>query len=180
MARAGLLLSGQGPHGLLAVFAARTGPTPRRAAWLQPVSALPPRRLSATSSRRLFEAAKDGILILDVDTGRINDVNPFLFNLNFDTLKDLDPVMLIGTAPNVLATHPSRPFKSFADVVAAAKAKPGTITYASIGSGSVGHLTIIGAFSPALKLIAPVVDDVDRFVRRHSGPRTQSRQEAAR
>src|SRR5580704_6321816 len=69
-------------------------------------------------------------------------VNPFLIDLNFDTLKDLDPVMLIGTAPNVLATHPSRPFKSFADVIAAAKAKPDTITYASIGSGSVGHLTM--------------------------------------
>jgi PAS domain S-box-containing protein len=38
-------------------------------------------RASETSYRRLFEAAKDGILILDVDTGRINDVNPFLFNL---------------------------------------------------------------------------------------------------
>jgi tripartite-type tricarboxylate transporter receptor subunit TctC len=69
-------------------------------------------------------------------------VNPFLLDLDFDTVKDLDPVMLIGTAPNVLATHPSRPFKSFDDVVAAAKAKPDTITYASIGSGSVGHLTM--------------------------------------
>src|SRR5580692_4020348 len=38
-------------------------------------------RASETSYRRLFEAAKDGILILDVDTGRIHDVNPFLFNL---------------------------------------------------------------------------------------------------
>jgi tripartite-type tricarboxylate transporter receptor subunit TctC len=69
-------------------------------------------------------------------------VNPFLFALNFDTVKDLEPVMLIGTAPNVLATHPSRPYKTFADVVAAAKQKPDTITYASIGSGSVGHLTM--------------------------------------
>jgi tripartite-type tricarboxylate transporter receptor subunit TctC len=69
-------------------------------------------------------------------------VNPFLFDLDFNTTKDLDPVMLIGTAPNVLAAHPSRPYKSFADVVAAAKAKPDTITYASIGSGSVGHLTV--------------------------------------
>jgi tripartite-type tricarboxylate transporter receptor subunit TctC len=69
-------------------------------------------------------------------------VNPFLFDLKFDTVKDLEPVMLIGTAPNVLATHPSKPYRSFADVVAAAKAKPDTITYASIGSGSVGHLTM--------------------------------------
>ena len=69
-------------------------------------------------------------------------VNPFLFNLPFDTAKDLDPVMLIGTAPNVLATHPSRPFKSLADVIAAAKEKPDTLTYASVGSGSGGHLTM--------------------------------------
>jgi len=70
-------------------------------------------------------------------------VNPFLLDLDFDTVKDLTPVMLIGTAPNVLATHPSRPYKTFADVVAAAKAKPDTITYATIGSGSVGHLTMM-------------------------------------
>src|ERR1700749_4769156 len=69
-------------------------------------------------------------------------VNPFLFDLNFDTVKALEPVMLIGTAPNVLATHPSRPYKTFADVIAAAKQKPDTITYATIGSGSVGHLTM--------------------------------------
>ncbi|MEA2883006.1 MAG: hypothetical protein QOH32_2262 [Bradyrhizobium sp.] len=70
-------------------------------------------------------------------------VNPFLQNLSYDTQKDLDPVVLIGTAPNVLATHPSRPFKTFADVVDAAKAKPETLTYASVGSGSVGHLTMV-------------------------------------
>lgn len=69
-------------------------------------------------------------------------VNPFLLNMNFDTVKDLAPVLLIGTAPNVLCAHPSRPFKNFADVIAAAKEKPGTLSYASIGSGSVGHLTM--------------------------------------
>jgi tripartite-type tricarboxylate transporter receptor subunit TctC len=68
-------------------------------------------------------------------------VNPFLQSLPFDTEKDLDPVLLIGTAPNVFATHPGRPFRSFADVVTAAKAKPDVITYGSVGSGSVGHLT---------------------------------------
>jgi tripartite-type tricarboxylate transporter receptor subunit TctC len=68
-------------------------------------------------------------------------VNPFLQSLPFDTEKDLEPVLLIGTAPNIVSTHPSRPFKSFADVVAAAKASPDTITYGSIGSGSLGHLT---------------------------------------
>jgi tripartite-type tricarboxylate transporter receptor subunit TctC len=70
-------------------------------------------------------------------------VNPFLQNLSFDTEKDLEPVLLIGTAPNVVATHPGRPFKTFADVIAAAKAKPDSVTYGSIGSGSLGHLTMV-------------------------------------
>jgi tripartite-type tricarboxylate transporter receptor subunit TctC len=70
-------------------------------------------------------------------------VNPFLQNLPFDTEKDLEPVLLIGTAPNLLATHPGRPFKTFADVITTAKAKPDTVTYGSIGSGSLGHLTMV-------------------------------------
>ena len=70
-------------------------------------------------------------------------VNPFLQSLPFDTEKDLEPALLIGTAPNVLATHPGRPFKTFADVIAAAKAKPDSITYGSIGNGSLGHLTMV-------------------------------------
>jgi tripartite-type tricarboxylate transporter receptor subunit TctC len=70
-------------------------------------------------------------------------VNPFLQNLSFDAETDLEPVLLIGTAPNVVATHPGRPFNTFSDVIAAAKAKPDTITYGSIGSGSLGHLTMV-------------------------------------
>jgi tripartite-type tricarboxylate transporter receptor subunit TctC len=70
-------------------------------------------------------------------------VNPFLQNLSFDTEKDLEPVLLIGTAPNVLATLPDRPLKTFAEVIATAKAKPDTITYGSVGSGSLGHLTMV-------------------------------------
>jgi tripartite-type tricarboxylate transporter receptor subunit TctC len=71
-------------------------------------------------------------------------VNPSLIpNLPFDSRKDLEPVALIGTAPNVLATHPSRPWKSLADVIAAARAKPDSISYATIGAGSLGHLTMV-------------------------------------
>jgi acetyl esterase/lipase len=65
-----------------------------------------------------------------------------------------------------------------ARLAARLRARGGDVTETEYAS--VGHLTIIGAFSPVLKLIAPVVDDVDRFVRRHSTPRTQSRQEATR
>ena len=69
-------------------------------------------------------------------------VNPTLIpNMPFDTVKDLAPVMLIGTAPMAIATAAAKPYKAFADVINAAKAKPDTISYGSIGSGSLGHLT---------------------------------------
>ncbi len=70
-------------------------------------------------------------------------VNPTLIpNLPFDTVKDLAPVMLISTAPNAIVTNVSKPYKNFGDVVKAAKAKPDTVTLGSIGSGSLGHLTM--------------------------------------
>lgn len=69
-------------------------------------------------------------------------VNPALIvNLGFDTNKDLEPIALIGTAPMVLATHASSEYKSFADVVSAAKAKK-NVSYGSIGSGSLGHVAM--------------------------------------
>jgi tripartite-type tricarboxylate transporter receptor subunit TctC len=71
-------------------------------------------------------------------------LNPALIpNLSFDTEKDLDPVLLIGTAPNVLAKHPSRGYRSFEDVVNAAKEKPRSISFASIGTGSIAYLGMV-------------------------------------
>jgi tripartite-type tricarboxylate transporter receptor subunit TctC len=68
-------------------------------------------------------------------------VNPYLIpNLPFDTLKDLAPVMLVATAPYGIVTHPARPYKGFEDVIKAARAKPDTVTFGSVGSGSLGHL----------------------------------------
>ena len=70
-------------------------------------------------------------------------VNPSLMpKLPFDTLKDLAPVMVVGTSPMVIVTNPAKPYKSFTDVIAAAKAKPGTISYGTVGTGSLGHLTM--------------------------------------
>jgi tripartite-type tricarboxylate transporter receptor subunit TctC len=70
-------------------------------------------------------------------------VNPTLIpNLPFDTVKDLAPVMLVATAPNAIVTNVAKPYKSFGDVIKAAKAKPDSVTYGSIGSGSLGHLTL--------------------------------------
>jgi tripartite-type tricarboxylate transporter receptor subunit TctC len=71
-------------------------------------------------------------------------VNPFLIpDLPFDTVKDLAPVTLIGAAPMAIATSVAKPYRSFGDVVAAAKAKPGTVSIGSVGNGSLGHLTMV-------------------------------------
>ena len=59
-----------------------------------------------------------------------------------DVATDLVSVSLIGTAPYVVAANAERPFKSFADIVAAAKKEPGSIKYASVGIGTIGHLTM--------------------------------------
>ena len=73
-------------------------------------------------------------------------VNPALIpNLPFDSRKDLLPIVLVGTSPMVLATFSGSEYKTFADVVAAAKAKK-NVSYGSIGSGSLGHvaMTLLG------------------------------------
>jgi tripartite-type tricarboxylate transporter receptor subunit TctC len=59
-----------------------------------------------------------------------------------DVEKDLVPVLLVGTAPYVIAANADLPYKSFAEVLAAAKAKPGSIKYASVGIGTLGHLAM--------------------------------------
>ena len=71
-------------------------------------------------------------------------VNPTLIpNLPFDTLKDLAPVMMIGTSAMVIARHPGAAFKDFKDVIAAGKAKADAASFGSIGSGSLGHLAMM-------------------------------------
>ena len=63
-----------------------------------------------------------------------------------DVEKDLMPVFLVGTAPYVVAANAERPYKTFADVIAACKANPGAVKYASVGIGTLGHLamTVLG------------------------------------
>ena len=70
-------------------------------------------------------------------------VNPSLIpNMPFDTLKDLAPVMLIGRGAMVLTAHSTTPYKTYAEMLQAARAKPGSISYGSIGSGSLAHLAM--------------------------------------
>ena len=68
-------------------------------------------------------------------------VNPTLIaSIPYDTLKDLAPVMLIGTSPMAIVTHAAQPYKDFRDLLAAAKKEP--VAFGSIGTGSLGHLAM--------------------------------------
>jgi tripartite-type tricarboxylate transporter receptor subunit TctC len=60
--------------------------------------------------------------------------------LPYDPVRDFVPVALFGVQPNVLVTSTQSGFKTLADLVAAAKAKPGTLTFASAGIGSSSHM----------------------------------------
>ena len=81
----------------------------------------------------------DGYTILVVSSSY--SINPSLYStLPFDPQKDLLPVSLLAEAPFLLVVHPSLPAKSVKDLVALAKARPGTLTYGSGGQGSSGHL----------------------------------------
>ncbi len=60
--------------------------------------------------------------------------------LNYDPEKDLAPVSLVTAVPSVLIVHPSSPYKSIADLVAAAKQSPGKLNYSSGGAGTSEHL----------------------------------------
>ena len=90
---------------------------------------------------QVARAAPDGNTWLVVfDT---HAANPALIpNMGFDTERDLTSLLLFGTAPMVLTAHRSRPYRSFGEVVAAAKARPETITYGTIGNSSLAHLTM--------------------------------------
>jgi len=87
------------------------------------------------------KSAPDGttFLLTNIALG----ANPSLFaKLPYDTSKDFAPISLISTVPLVLVVHPSVPAQSAAEFVKLAKAKPGTINYASAGNGSANHLSM--------------------------------------
>ena len=87
------------------------------------------------------KSAPDGYTFVIVfDT---HAVNPSLIpNMPFDTRNDLAPVMLIATGAMVITAHNSQPYRSFSALVAAAREKPGAISYGTIGSGSLAHLAM--------------------------------------
>lgn len=68
-------------------------------------------------------------------------IAPHLIKVQYDALKDLDPVTVVVQAPNVLVVPAASAHKSLADVIAFQKANPGKMTFASSGNGSSDHLT---------------------------------------
>ena len=85
-------------------------------------------------SEAVARAAPDGhTLLMGISTMTIN---PFVYKkLPYDTVRDFAPISQIVSLPNVLVVHPSLPSKTVKDFVALAKARPGTLNYASAGVG---------------------------------------------
>ena len=88
----------------------------------------------------LAKSAPDGYTIAMGQTANLA-INPALYSkMPFDAIKDIAPIGLVSAQPLVLVVATDSPYRSLADVVAAAKAKPEGLSMASAGSGTVGHL----------------------------------------
>ena len=92
-----------------------------------------------TGAAAVARAEPDGhtILMFSSTLSILHAIHP---NRPYDTLRDFIPVTTIGIQPNVLVSAAAKGYKSVADLVAAAKANPGAMNYASIGSGSAPHV----------------------------------------
>jgi tripartite-type tricarboxylate transporter receptor subunit TctC len=103
---------------------------------------------------QVAKSPADGYTFLMATNGELV-MNPSIYpKLPYNPFKDLVPVAVVVESPLVLIVPPSSPFKSVADVVAAAKAKPGTVTYATAGIGSTSHvLTEMFAQRAGIKLL---------------------------
>jgi tripartite-type tricarboxylate transporter receptor subunit TctC len=88
---------------------------------------------------QVAKAEPDGYTVLIHSSGHV--LNPAIYsNLSYDTVKDLSGVTPLASVPNVLVVSPTRGWHTVADLVAAAKAKPGSLNYASAGTGSATHM----------------------------------------
>jgi tripartite-type tricarboxylate transporter receptor subunit TctC len=85
-------------------------------------------------------ASPDGYTLLMAHTGEFA-VNPALFaNIPYELERDFVPITMVTDAPMLYLANAKAPFNSFQELVAQAKAKPGTITFGSAGNGSINHL----------------------------------------
>ena len=83
----------------------------------------------------------DGYTIVMGQTSNLS-INPGLYaRMPFNPLKDFEPIVLVAQIPSALVVRADSPLRSLAELVAADKAKPETVTMASAGNGTVGHLS---------------------------------------
>jgi len=92
----------------------------------------------ALGTEQAAHAAPDGYTFLF--TLSSHTINPLLYKLNYDVERDFTGVTLIVSVPQIIATQPGSPIKSMQDVVAMAKAKPGSLNFASVGNGTPAHI----------------------------------------
>src|SRR6185503_10868470 len=86
------------------------------------------------------KAAPDGYTLLMAHTGEFA-VNPALFdNVPYELERDFLPITMVSDSPMLYLATAKAPFNTFQELVAQAKAKPGSITYGSAGNGSINHL----------------------------------------
>jgi tripartite-type tricarboxylate transporter receptor subunit TctC len=114
-----------------------------QALWGQPV--LMENRPGAAGNIGMEAGAKsppDGYTLLSAPNGNLV-VNPHMYSkLAYDVFKDLAPVTRISAVQNVLVVHPDVPASSVKELVALARAKPGTLNFASPGNGSQAHVAV--------------------------------------
>ncbi len=90
----------------------------------------------------MTKAEPDGYTLGVVNTGNIV-INPFLYRLNFDPLKELTPIGVIGTVPLFLVVNAQVPVKNLQEFVAYTKSNPDKISYASAGAGTTPDLAAV-------------------------------------
>jgi tripartite-type tricarboxylate transporter receptor subunit TctC len=88
------------------------------------------------------KSAPDGYTLLMAHTGEFA-VNPAVFkDVPYDLERDFTPITLVNEAPMVFVVNANTPYKTMQDLIAAAKAKPGTVGVSTPGAGSINHLVL--------------------------------------
>ncbi|HEX6006892.1 MAG TPA: tripartite tricarboxylate transporter substrate binding protein [Burkholderiales bacterium] len=85
-----------------------------------------------------MRAPADGYTLLHANMSQWA-TNPSLYKVNYDTLRDFAPVSMVATAPQLLVVHPGVAAKSVQELIALAKAQPGTLNFGSGGAGTLAY-----------------------------------------
>jgi len=135
------ILIGQSPGGATDFFA-RLFALKLNEAWKQPVVVEPrPGAAGSIAAELTAKAAPDGYTLLLSTAGQVV-LNPHLTKLSYDPLTDLTPVAYLAGLSLLLVAHPSVPVKSVKELIALAKARPGSLNHGSGGTGSPAHLAM--------------------------------------